>query len=46
MGFQTPLPDKNESRESYKKRLDMHTKFIKENSIWLKLFNLSKKRKK
>jgi len=46
MGYETPLPYKNESRERYKKRLDTHIKFIKENSIWFKLFNLSKKRKK
>ena len=45
MGFQTPLPDKNESRKSYKKRLDTHTKFIKENSIWFKLFKNRSKNK-
>jgi|LakMenE18May11ns_1017448.scaffolds.fasta_scaffold9919982_5 hypothetical protein len=44
MGYQIPPPQPNETYESFIKRLNNHDEYVKEKSLWFKLF--SKKKKK
>lgn len=44
MGYQIPPPYPNETYESFIKRLSKRDEYVKEKSIWFKLFSKNKKK--